>query len=315
MRDVDYKLIIERQVPISAFIFHTSRCGSTLFAKALAREPSNLLSIQPAPLQYGFWAAMTDGFQKPLKASEDNLDAFRGLVALLTRKRQRQHKRVFIKFISWNVLYLDFITKAFPDVPAIYLYRDPVEIVASVRRSATAILEAKGQKLAEFLTGMSRQEINQFDPTSYLATCYARAFKTVTAWEDQKLSLLNYPELTAAAFPDILKRGLGYKPTLTSLARMLPQFGTYSKDDSNAQLFATDSATKRSTISDDDRQRISRLSSEAFTTLKNDPRNLSNAPVTPRTQSNVRRRNETIKLPEDRDQPSTRSRVDEDITE
>ncbi|MGI9504015.1 MAG: hypothetical protein ACR2RE_13280, partial [Geminicoccaceae bacterium] len=110
----DQKLIIKSLITPSAFIFHTSRCGSTLFAKALALEPSNLLSIQPAPLQHGFWAAMTDGFQKPLVANEANLNAFRGLVALLIRKRQKQHKRAFIKFISWNVLYIDFITKAFP---------------------------------------------------------------------------------------------------------------------------------------------------------------------------------------------------------
>lgn len=258
---------------------------------------------------------MTDDFQKPLLANEANLNAFRGLVALLTRKRQKQHKRAFIKFISWNVLYIDFITKAFPDVPAIYLYRDPVEIVASVRRSATAILEAKDRKQAEFLTGLSRQEIDQLDPTSYLATCYARAFDTVTAWQDPRLSLLNYPELTSAAFPDILKRGLGYQPTATSLARMLPQFGTYSKDDSNAQSFATDGDAKREAISEDDRQRISSLSSEAFTALRNDPRNLSDLPIAQR-QKQQRNRPETLapQTSRDDDQSAPRERVDEDIT-
>ena len=44
----------------SGLIFHISRCGSTLLAKALARSPRNIVINQGGPLQRGFWAYITD---------------------------------------------------------------------------------------------------------------------------------------------------------------------------------------------------------------------------------------------------------------
>ena len=94
-------------VPLCGLIFHTSRCGSTVFAKALAREPSHLVAIQPGPLQHGFWSKMTKGFREPLEANEESLRAFRTLLSLSLRRRHPQHQRAFVKFISWNVLYIE----------------------------------------------------------------------------------------------------------------------------------------------------------------------------------------------------------------
>lgn len=179
-----------------------------------------------------------------------------------------------MKFISWNVLYIDFIMKAFPEVPALFLYRDPVEIVASVRRSSTAILEAKVKRQAEFLTNLSRHEIDQLDSTSYLATCYARFFDIVTAWQNPRLSLLEYPELASARFAEILERSFSYRPHKASLAKMLLQFATYSKDDGNTKTFAADSQTKQNAISDEDRNRIVNVTAAELSTLRHDSRNL-----------------------------------------
>ena len=46
-------------------LFHVSRCGSTLLTKALGRSPHNLIINQGGPLQEGFWAALTDYWQRP----------------------------------------------------------------------------------------------------------------------------------------------------------------------------------------------------------------------------------------------------------
>lgn len=257
-----------------ALIFHTSRCGSTLFAKALGRPPANVVMNQPGPLQHGFWSMLTNAFTENLVGNDRNLDDFRKLVSLMSQRRQPEQEMVFVKFISWNVVYIDFIMRAFPGTPAIFLYRDPVEIIASVRKSATAVLEAKNRVQAELLTGLPRWAIDRIGPTEYLARCYRRSFETVSAWNQSDLSLLDYSELTADRFPSILARAFDYRPAPPVLEDMRAEFGAYSKDDSGSTTFADDRAGKRSSISEADRRLISRVAGRQLDQLRRDPRNL-----------------------------------------
>ncbi len=258
-------------LPLSGFIFHTSRCGSTLFAKALAQERESCVLAQPAPLQHGFWAAKTELFQAPLQNNEQTREDFRRLVMLLTRPRDGQKRRAFVKFISWNALYIDFILEAFPEVPAVYLYRDPVEIVASVRKSSTAILEAKPTRQAEFLAGLSREEIDRQSDTAYLASCYSQAFEAVCNCTGNRLALLDYRNLNADTFIGFLESSFGYQPS--DPASMLAQFDVHSKDDTNVKKFADDTAAKQSTISADDKATIETITADAWRRLKDCSRN------------------------------------------
>jgi hypothetical protein len=43
-------------------------------------------------------------------------------------------RHFFIKFDAWHVLQLPLILQAFPEVPWIFLYRDPIEVMVSQQR-------------------------------------------------------------------------------------------------------------------------------------------------------------------------------------
>lgn len=187
---------------------------------------------------------------------------------------------MFVKFISWNILYIDFIMRAFPTVPAIFLYRDPTEIIASVRKSATAILEAKDRPEAELFSGLSRPEINQLDATSYLAWCYARSLQTAANWRDERLSLLEYPTLKAERFSEILMRSLRYAPTTQALNRMLPQFEVYSKDDGDKRAFAGDQEEKAQLLNSVEKRVVSGITLAVLDNLRRDERNLFSSGLT-----------------------------------
>jgi hypothetical protein len=47
------------------------------------------------------------------------------------RQRTSEQKAYFVKFTSYNVLFIDFIKAAFPDVPCLFLYREPGEVLVS----------------------------------------------------------------------------------------------------------------------------------------------------------------------------------------
>ena len=101
------------------FIFHMSRCGSTLVAQMLAALPGSLVVSEAAPLD----AALQ------LRSA----DALRAMVAALGRRRADE-TRYFIKLDFAHALALPLFRAAFPETPWLFLYRDPVEVLVSQMR-------------------------------------------------------------------------------------------------------------------------------------------------------------------------------------
>jgi len=258
----------------SGFIHHISRCGSTLTAKALARAPQHIVITQGGPLQRGFWAYLTDDWRKPLEATPEALRMFRNLVQAMTRPRQAGQITAFVKSISWNVLYADFFAAAYPDVPALFLYREPVEVIASVMNETTAVLHAKGTREAAFLTGKPVADTVAMSDVEYLAECYARYFETAASSHIPNLSWLNYVDLKPECFADIVARGLNFAPSVDVIDTMLAQFQFHSKDDSDSATFNSDSAEKRKAMSPQDQATIRRICGGYLADLDQADRNL-----------------------------------------
>jgi len=251
----------------SAMVFHISRCGSTLLAKALARLDSNVVINQGGPLQRGFWAHLTDDFRKPLEATPENLKRFRNIVLAMARRRSDVHTASFVKFVSWNTLYMDFIQKAFPDVPALFLYRNPVEVIASVVQRPTPALLAKGSRQAELLTGVSYAETPNMTDTEYLAHCCAEYFKAALAGVADGLHVINYTSLSPETFPALLSRGMSVRPGEDELKVMVEQFKYHSKDDGDTKEFQGDSKEKAKSVSPTDKAMIETLCGDLVTRL------------------------------------------------
>ena len=266
--------VVNQGIKPSGFVFHISRCGSTLMAKALARSPTHVVITQGGPLQRGFWAYLTDNWRKPIHSSPEALHMFRNLVLAMTRPRRPEQKKAFVKFISWNILYADFISSAYPDVPALFLYRDPVEVIASVMNETTAVLHAKGTREAAFLTGTSVDNTTDMSDTDYLAKCYARYFEEVLDSSAPQLSYLNYSDLQADCFAEILSRGLGFDPEASVLALMTKQFQFHSKDDGDKENFEADSEWKRKSMPRKDRDMIRQLCGESLASLGHSRKNV-----------------------------------------
>jgi hypothetical protein len=58
----------------------------------------------------------------------------RGLVSALGQPRAGGETEYFVKFDSWSILELPLIRRAFPGVPWLFVYRDPLEVMASHRQ-------------------------------------------------------------------------------------------------------------------------------------------------------------------------------------
>jgi hypothetical protein len=247
--------IVADSLSPSGLIFHISRCGSTLLGKALARTEHHIVINQGGPLQRGFWAWLTDDFKIEAEPTDENLAMFRRLVGAMTRPRAGVETASFMKFISWNALYMDFVHRAYPDTPTLFLYRDPVEVIASVLKETTAVLVAKDHRQAEFLTGRDQAEIAKMSDVEFLAICFARYFEVALS-RTGDVKMLNYTSINAGRFPDIVELGLEYAADPADVPVMLEQFNFHSKDDGDSAKFTADSADKQKAISAKDRQLI-----------------------------------------------------------
>lgn len=101
----------------AGFIFHMSRCGSTLVAQMLAGLESTLVISEAGPID-----AM-------LRAGGG--DRLRWIVSALGQRRRPAQTRLVIKLDAWAILQLPVIRSVFPHTPCVFIHRDPVEVVVS----------------------------------------------------------------------------------------------------------------------------------------------------------------------------------------
>lgn len=115
--------------PLAGMVFHMSRCGSTLVAQMLAALPATVSLSEPGPLD----AAVRYALRHPELPRDRQIALLRAMLCALARRRDGE-TRCFVKLDSWHILAQPLLAEAFPDVPWVYLFRDPVEVLVSQMR-------------------------------------------------------------------------------------------------------------------------------------------------------------------------------------
>lgn len=171
---------IER-VPPSAFIFHVSRCGSTLASQLLAQDRTNIV-LSEVPF---FDSILRAGNSIPVEVLKDAI-AFYSPV-------KNYRKRLFIKTDSWHIFFYKQLRALYPQTPFILMYRRPDEVVRSQqkRRGMHAIPGLIEPALFGF-----ENDVTQMNQDVYLGEVldkYFLAFFQVIE-QDALATLINYNE-------------------------------------------------------------------------------------------------------------------------
>ncbi len=198
-----FNLLLRHQTPIdflgeffevseslkpTGFIFHLSRCGSTLVSQMLAALPQNIVISEASPVDFAVRAKNV--------TEEQKIEWLRWMINALGQKRNSE-VNFYIKFDSWNTLELNLIKRAFPDVPWVFLYRNPVEIIVSHIRQRGA--QTIPGMISEILPDLSFEESVQMPPEEYCARVLGKICQSaLESLKNGRGLAVNYTELPDA---------------------------------------------------------------------------------------------------------------------
>jgi hypothetical protein len=153
---------------------------------------------------------------------EEQVRWLRALVSAMGQPRQGNETRLFVKLDSWHTLFLPLLRRAFPDVPWIFLYRDPLEVLVSqVRQRGSQMIPGV---LPPTLLGLTPAELSTLSLDEYAARVLAQVCRAALTPRDAKGRFVSYRALPEAVEGDIaehfgLRLSAEERARLTAAAR------------------------------------------------------------------------------------------------
>jgi hypothetical protein len=236
------------EIPPSGFIFHVSRCGSTLVTQMLAAVDRVVVLSEPAVLHQLLFAA-----EAGLPVS-DRARLLRQLVRALGRPRGKREAVLVIKFASLDTLHLSLIRRVFPEVPLIFLHRNPVEVLISSLEAPSGWLQAKRLGNPLPLPGFSAAELQAMPDEQYALRMLAAFYQNVLNEPMARTRVIDYSRLPEAVLDEVAP-WFGIEVAPEERLRMLEVSRVYSKDPASVRAFVPDADRKRAAASPHLRER------------------------------------------------------------
>ncbi|HEY0548416.1 MAG TPA: sulfotransferase family protein, partial [Verrucomicrobiae bacterium] len=177
----------------AGFIFHWSRCGSTLVSQMLASLEHAVVISEARPIDDALRADAPEN---------ERVEWLRWMVSALGQPRHGE-RRYFIKFDAWHVMQLPLILRAFPKVPWIFLYRDPIEVMVSQQRQRGVQMLPHAIDPAQF--GLNGREAWMTRLDEYAAHVLARMGKAAIEFHHSgRNRFVNFQELPGVVWESLL---------------------------------------------------------------------------------------------------------------
>lgn len=223
----------EPAVEPAGFIFHVTRCGSTLVSQMFARMPRVISISEAQPL--------TAVAEAPQLSQEDRRRAFRALIRLYGRKVNGGEIGSVFKFSPRETLAWRAIVEIFPQVPRIVLHRDPAEVLVSNLGQVSEIALPGIVQPAALGTPPRPLATNE----DYAAFVFSRIFAHAAEVARVQGSLtVNYTDLPGAV-ESLIAPHFGIALDDADRAAMREAARLYAKDATRTAMFAPDSAAKQ----------------------------------------------------------------------
>lgn len=180
----------------AGLILHVSRSGSTLVSQMLAALPDSVVLSEAVPVDDVLGAHLED----PEVTDDWRAERLQWIVNALGRSVPGDPLRLVVKLDAWHAVDLDVIRRAFPGVPSIVVYRDPLEVLASHGRRAGWMMLSRNAKR---MLGIDAGIAATLAPRDYPVRVLERIFACLVSDGDPATRLVNYDQLPDLAFETI----------------------------------------------------------------------------------------------------------------
>lgn len=238
--------VIDSVAP-TGFIFHSSRCGSTLLANACRMLDDSIVLSEASAIDKLVARFITDA-NDPVKESLYSV-FLRAAVNALAQRRTGNERRLFVKFSCCSISQLERIKRIWPTVPWLFLYRDPVETIVSNMTTVPAWLLDEDHRILAHITGTSTEEVAQMSLAERCARSIGSFYLYAHTLANGNSMLLNYNQLSVHALISIL-RFFKIQASNEELERIASSSRIYSKEISGAREFNPDADAKQRVASD-----------------------------------------------------------------
>lgn len=250
----------------TGFIFHSSRCGSTLLANACRALDGAIVLSEPPAVDKLIARFITDVDQQRTKEALYSI-FLRATISALGQKRFGDEHYLFVKFACCSVSQIERVRRIWPNVPWVFLYRDPVETIVSNMQNLPSWLQDDDRRVLASITGTSPDEVAAMTPEELCARTIGSFFSTAHRVANDRALLLNYSQLSLTEIANVLEF-FGVTPAASEMEAIARQTQKYSKAASGERTFVADTEAKQLAASDLVRDMAERWANSSYRLLE-----------------------------------------------
>jgi hypothetical protein len=267
--------LVPKALNLTTVAFHESRCGSTLIANALIAmdPPKHRTYSESGPGAQALKSICGEDFSRC--SMEQAAKILQDTVYMMSRTNDPMEERVFYKFQSITTKHVKVFQKAFPHVPWMFVYRDPVQVMMSHAKDglhhANCVKSKKRppDDVAAIAKRHDRPDPRHMQREEYCAAHLAGITEAAVDALDDNAIPMNYDGLIDKLYTQVLPRIWGRPLTAYEISNIQAVSQTYSKGrDDRHKEFKGDSEQKEKDASDEIREAAGLFLKESFDTLE-----------------------------------------------
>lgn len=253
-------------VPPTGFIFHSSRCGSTLVANACRVIANSIVLSEANAIDKLITRFITDAGEGDVKEALYSV-FIRGVVHALGQRRSGNEQHLFVKFSCCSFSQIERIKRIWPRVPWIFLYRDPIETVVSNTTDVPPWLVDNDRRVLASITGASTSEVAEMPLEELCARTAGSLYSMAYRVANGNGLLLNYNQLSVPVISNVLNF-FSISPSSDEMEAITRVSRAYSKQTSQTREFSADTEAKQKLASNLIRETVERWALEPYQQLE-----------------------------------------------